>query len=296
MGFFEQVREGREAARSKREYAECYKARQEKLRSFRENMIVEILFKYPDANLLMTSLSREFQVSLKNRGGLLLGEFADEYCPRLDYVADTASTSDRRDAVVRFRHDIDRCEMKFLEDGYCGRAKSLRSKGFAITGSIELRYLLGGALFLNGKQIAKASVRHPKPNGYFSAKLFDEVLQCRNRGAGIQSLIFVTTVFDYALDEQRKMSHEILFDHSLQQFDENNRREFRGAILNLRDFICDIEDYFRLDCPMAPNDRDEDWLRISEDTESLLDSPDRDKCGGGNYPFRFDRERFTVLQ
>jgi hypothetical protein len=288
MGFFDQVREGREAAKSKREYAECYKARQEKLRSFRENMILEILFKYPDANLLLTSLSDEFQVSLKSRGGLLFGKFADEYCPRLDYVADTASTRERRDVVARFRREVIRCDEKFSREAYeYTDVKSLRSKGFVINGSIQLRYLLGGALFLNGRQIAKASVRHPKPNG-FSAKLFDEVLQGGNRVARIQSLIFVTSVFDYSLEEQRKMNHEILFDHSLQYFDENNRREFTGAILNLRDFISDIEDYFRFDCPMAPKDRDEDWLRISEDTEDLLDSPDRDTWGSGLHPFRFD--------
>jgi hypothetical protein len=281
MGFFQQVRQGRDAARSKREYAECYKARQEKLRSFRENMICEILFKYPDANLLLTSVSSEFQVLLKSRGGLLLGEFADEYCPRLDYVADTASTSDRRDALARFRDEVSRCNTQFFE-----ASESLRSKGFDITGSISLHYLVGGALFLNGRQIAKASVRHPKPKGYFSAKLFDEVLQGGNRGAGIQSLIFVTTVYDWT-DYQSEMSHEILFDHSLQYFDENNRKEFTGAILNLRDFISDIEDYFRFDCPMAPKDKDEDWLRMSEYAESLLDSPGLDKYWGGLHPFRF---------
>jgi hypothetical protein len=153
-------------------------------------------------------------------------------------------------------------------------ADSRQSKAFALMGSKKLASLVGGALFLNGRQIAKASVRHPKPNGYFGAKLFDEVFQGGNRKAGIQFLMFVTAFFDYS-DKQSKLNHEILFDYSLQYFDENNRKEFTSAILNLRDFISDIEDYFRLDCPMAEKNRGEDWLQDSTDTEDLLDSPDR---------------------
>jgi hypothetical protein len=103
MGFFDRVREGREAAKSRREYAECYKARQEKLRSFRNNAIQEILFQYPDARLLLNGLDRKFMVLLKSCGGLLLGDFADDYYPRLDYVGETASTSERCEAVARFR-------------------------------------------------------------------------------------------------------------------------------------------------------------------------------------------------
>lgn len=295
MGFLDQVREGREAAKSKREYAECYKARQERLRSFRSNAIVEFLFKYPDANLLLNSLDRKFLVSLKSRGGLLLGEFADDYYPRLDYVGDKENTSARSEAVARFRREVRGCEgnlsQKAMEliGASSEKAMSLQTKGFAIYGSTRLELLVGGALFLNGKNIATSTLWDPKPKGFLNARLYDEVLQGGDRGAGIQSLLFVTGDFDSG-DNSQKMTYEILFDRSLQYFNEDNHKEFTGAICNLRDFILDVEDYFRRDRPETFDGCKLFLIQDAKDRAKLwFESPDRDEdlYSDAWAPFKF---------
>ena len=229
MGLISAFKEGRAAAASKREYAACHRKRQDSLLSFRKTAILELMFKYPDANLLLNNLDRNFMVLLKDRGGLLFGGFEDDSYPQLDYISDTASTSERWEAVARFRNALEFAKFS--------------PKGFAIKASTEARYLIGGALFLNGTQIAKANVWDPKPKGYFSKKIFEEVLQSGDSRAGMQTLIFVTGDFDFA--ESRKVNYVIHFDRSLQYFNESNRKEFAGAILNLRDFLCDVEEYFR---------------------------------------------------
>jgi len=248
MGFLDLFsKEGRDAAKSRREYAACYRARQEKLLSFRKNMILATLSKYPDAGLLLNNHDRRFMVLLRSSGGLLLGTFDDGDYPRLDYVGDEASTGERCAALTRFQRGLHIHQYS-------------TSVGWTFSASINLDCLIGGALFLNKRQIAKATIFNPQPNGYFSAKILEEVLQGGDRRAGIQALTFVTADANARGDGQ-KMSYEILFDYSLQYFDENNRKEFVGAILNLQEFICGIEDYFRFDCPNHGNsDKNNMWV------------------------------------
>lgn len=291
MGFLDQFsKEGREAAKSRREYDQCYKARREKLLSFRKNAVQEIMFTYPDARLLLNRLDRRFMVLLKSTGELLIGIFADDYYPRLDYVRDAASTSERLKAVARFLNEISGCTGSISKENMHrfknGRkwlvetesTKCFQSKGYALTGSTKLEYLQGGALFLNKRMIAKASVWDPKPKGYFSTKILERVLQDVDNLAGTQDLIFVTMDENYG-GEGQKMSYEILFDRSLQYFDENNRKEFAAAVLNLRDFMYDIEDYFKPECPMGEitaKDRAE-WIEWTRRSAGCLESADRDE-------------------
>jgi hypothetical protein len=245
-------------------------------------MILAILSKYPDAGLLLNNQDRRFMVLLRNSGGLLVGTFDDDYYPRLDYVGDGESTSVRRAAVTRLQKRLPMYQ-------YCAALK--RNRGWTISSSVNLNCLIGGALFLNKIQIAKATVFNPQPNGYFSAKILEKVLQGGDRRAGIQSLTFVAADATDRGDGQ-KMSYEILFDYSRQYFDENNRKEFAGAILNLEEFICGIEDYFRFDCPNRGNSiESNDWLRENAEiiAKTWLDSPDRNEYQfAGKIPFKFD--------
>jgi hypothetical protein len=219
---------------------------------------------------------------------LLLGKFADDDYPRLDYVGEKATTTERAGAVARFRNRVSNGDWDFYQDP-AAKSRIGQSEGFAIYGSTRLEFLVGGALFLNGKNIAKATLWDPKPKGFLNARLFDEVLHGGDRRAGIQSLLFVTGDFDSG-DNSQKMTYEILFDRSLQYFNEDNRKEFIGEICNLRDFICDVEDYFRPDRPATF----EGWERFSiEDAKDRaklwFESPDRDEdlYSDAWAPFKF---------
>lgn len=277
-------KDGRDSIKSKLEYDQCYKDQQEKLLSYRKNAIQEILFKYPDARILLNRLDQRFMVILASQGLLLVGKFADAYYPRLDYVSDFSSTEERRVAITQFNHQISLCVGNISQEAM-PRFKNARcwvlhevtnlfqSKGYAITGRAKLKYLIGGAMFLNKRQIAKATIWDTKPKGYFNAKLFDEVVQETDHRPGIQVLTFVTVDAD-PVGQGQEMSYEIIFDRSLHYFDKDNRNEFSDSIINLRDFIYALEDYFRPDCPGG----DEDRLEYScIHSAKRLDSPERNE-------------------
>jgi hypothetical protein len=280
MGFLDIFsKERRETLKSKWEYNDCYRARQGKLLSFRKHAIKEIMFRYPDARLLLNRLDRRFMVLLKSSGVLLVGKFADDYYPPLDYVGDMASTSERREAVARFRSELGNCtgnickeEMpRFLNvSRWLSQTivESFKTKGFAVTGSAELENLVGGSLFLNGTRIAMASIWDPKPKGYFTAKILEELTHNAHCRPETQSLIFVT-IDSYGGSGGQKMVYQIMFDRSIHLFDATNKNEFTDAIISLRDFVYDIEDYFR------PGVNKLDWE--DPDYVAVLESPDRDE-------------------
>lgn len=263
LGLFS--KDGRETKRTKLEYEECRRERQKKLLSYRNNAIQDILFKYPDAKLLLNRLDRRFMVILPRQGSLLWGKFADDYYPKLDYIVEPSNTAEMRAAITKFRFQVGRCvgniseeSMPRFKDSCRWRPQrittSFQTKGYSDTGEFKLNYLIGGALFLNGQRIAKASIWDVKPKGYFNNKLFEMVVQNADRRPGIQVLNFVTA-FSGPVGGGAKTGYEIIFDKSINQFNINNPDEFTVSILNIKDFLYTLEDYFRPGCPGGFDDK-----------------------------------------
>ncbi len=283
MGFFDLFsKEGRDSARSKLEYDECDKARKARLLSFRTKASRDILFRYPDARMLVNRLDRRFMVLARTQRRLAVGKFADDYLPALDYVDDFASTGDRQASVARFRQAMSRCKGNISEEARprfenackwlnSGVTESFATHGYSITGGANLDHVIGGALFLNGKRIAMASIWEPKPRGYFGGRLLEEVIH-KTSGPGVQVLTFVTAD-NNPIGEGQKMGYEIIFDRSLNYFHEGSRREFAEAITGLRDFLYEFDDLFRPDSPGL-----EDRLNnIHPAAAEFLETADRDE-------------------
>lgn len=272
----------RESARSRKNYAQAEEILRSKLLSFRQNAIHDILFKYPEAPILLNHLDRRFMVVDKGNKQLLIGKFADDYFPKLDYVADTASVAERQIALNKFQLELEKrngnigpeAKQKFEQvQRWLSKSTltSFREKGYAITGSAELEYIIGGSLFLNGTQIAKATIWKPQPKGYFAARILKEVLEVSDARPGTQKLIFYTRDND-PIGQGQKMGYEIMFDRSLLALHPASKKAFLDTIVNLRDFLHVMEDDFR-----AHGERIEDSQLEYTNPQSAncLDSVDR---------------------
>lgn len=160
---------GRDSIKAKFEYDDCSKTRQARFHSYRKNAIQDIIFKYPDAQLLLNRLDQRFMIFLGSQGILQVGKFANDYYPKLDYIDDLATLEKRQTAVTQFRYQANRCVGSISEEAMprfknaCrwlskNVTETFQKKGYAITGKVDLKYLTGGALFLNERQIAKATI------------------------------------------------------------------------------------------------------------------------------------------
>lgn len=275
--------EVREAARSRKYYAQAEEVLRTKRLSFRQNAIRDILFKYPDAAILLNSLDRRFMVLDKGNKQLLLGKFADDYFPRLDYVSDTASVAERQQVLNAFQLELEKrngnigreAKQRF-EQGSRWLSDStsacFREKGYAITGSAELQYIVGGTLFLNGVQIARATIWEPQPKGYFATRILKQVLELAHTRPGTQTLTFYTVDCN-PIGEGQKMGYEIMFDRSLLALQPASKKAFLDTIMNLRDFLHCMEDHFRDNAEGADESKvDYAWRQAAD----CLDSADRD--------------------
>lgn len=253
-------REARETANSKREYEEWRQARKAKLHSFRTNAVQQIISKFPDANMLLNTLDHKFMVVLKDQGKLVVGNFADHYYPKLKYMPDTASIMDRTVAIKEFLDEVKLCQGTISKEKASrlervrpylspSSVDSFQSYGFAITGQTELECLFGGAIFLGKNCIAHTSRLYPRPLGYLSERIFDEILRSTDSRPNIQSLVFVTAD---SYGGGQKMTYEILFDRSI-HFDRVIRNDFLEQVGNLREFLFAIEPHFKDVTPWDPS-------------------------------------------
>lgn len=269
---------GREMLKARYDYERCASLRKATLKSFRDRATHDILFRYPDARLLLNSIDPHLMLLLKSQGRLQVGMFTDQYFPRLEFVGQYAATEELVTAVASFEHDVRTCS-GFIAQSRRDRFEALsrwlsdvttfQHKGYALTGTAELQYLIGGALFLNGQRIAVASLWHPKPRGYFSEKIL-ELFENRQRRTGTQKLTFITADCNPIMEGQ-KMGYSIYFDHSLLALDPQIRREFVSNVVSLRDFIYEIEEFFNPACGLC----DEDRLEYTPDSfEDELSSED----------------------
>ena len=272
-------KDARALANSKREYDDCQKFRRNTLRLFRVNAMRYFAESYPLARVVANSFDNRFMALLQDEGLLLIGRFADSYFPVLEYVSDDASIEDRSAAVAQFRNEIEKSR------GYISRksherldrvapfvgdsaVRSFRTNGFAVSGSCELRFLVGGALFLNRRIIARSHIWDEKRAGYFSERIFAEIKSSNNSLTGTQVLTFVTCDEHWGGGE--KMIYEIRFDRSLQYFDKDNRREFVQNIADLEHFMLGIEGYFHSEGLFDRENLD----CLSTDCISDLENPD----------------------
>lgn len=281
------TKEGREARRANKAYEKCYEYRQEKLFSFRQNLIKDILFKYPDAAILINAFEKRFMVLLPSQNKLLSGFFADTFFPRLDYCESMASAHEKSSAITKFQGELNHCYgnisaqfipvvekfgRSWLLDDYLD--ESLKTVGYTIGVETELWEIMGGSVFLNNELIAKSSVidAHHKPKGYINSAIYDKVVKDFDRLPGTQVLTFVLSAWDGGHSYQ--LQYEILFDKTIHQFNENNPNEFTQSIFNLRNFIHVIEDYCCLDAPGSNKSERENMNEVFN--ESDFDSIEED--------------------
>lgn len=274
-------KEKREAIRSKREYDECYRSWREKILSFRSNAIRELKTKHPDACFLINNIDRRFLAIIESQGTLLVGKCADDYYARLEYVGETASTSERDEAVARFRRDVRgslgnispanlprfRQSSKWLSDK---TTESFKSNGFAITGSVELKYLVGGSVFLDGKRIASSSIWNPERPGYFAEAIIPAILLNVKPGPGTHYLGFLTADSN-PIGEGGIISYELALDSVVYHPVWNGK--LSSPLQNFLDFLSYIERYFGPNSPVADSDKLE---YTSETAAAVLEKYGRD--------------------
>lgn len=260
----------RDEAAARLAYDKCRRNRELNLISFRKNAIMEIGFINPNAVFLLNRFLPDFMVLLKAEGQLLIGQFADNFSPKLPVVVGddqlravaSAYEEDVRNTqgvICRTRHDdfLRLASENCLDSTSCA---TFQSRGFIITGRVDVESLYGGTLLLNGSQIATSTRWNQQPRGHFSERLYQHVV-LRNddrssdgflssnakhggRTADISSLIFTACAYSPDGDAGGYGRYELLFDDS-EKFDQTNKSsEFAKAIMNLRDFLNEIEIYF----------------------------------------------------
>lgn len=276
--------EGRDRARAKAEYEECERSRRAALSSFRVNAMTEIMFEHPKAIIIMNRLDARFMALVEDEGTLLVGKFADLYYPHLRFVPHDANTSEFRSAVVEYKNSFGLGGSNIGRDSY-PKFKNIKSwlsdrttnnfeyKGYAVTGTADLEYMVGGSLFLNDTQIAKATKVAPKPKGYFGAVILRDVIENQEVRRGTQKLTFFTTD-ENPIGEGQKMGYEILFDYTIMGSDTKFRQEFLHSVVALRNFIYEMQAYY-----VPRLDKYDEYQTIEPDSWSVtsLDSTERDE-------------------
>jgi hypothetical protein len=261
MGFFNLFSaEGRERAKINREYEECFDSYRAKRLSFRTNAINDILFQYPDARVLANRYDPRFMALLKT-GEIRVGEFADKYLPRLDYVDDMDSASEKRMATARFRHALSHSTGNISKDMMPIFKKrfsfmdpdgmSLMHKGYRITDTFVPEdtyygFLVGASLFLNDRKIATASIWDPQPKGYFSGKILERVIENLPIKEGLLKVSMCIVKCNWG-GEWTKCGYEFVLGSLPADVDEFFRKEQVNMIINLRDFMYDIQDHIKIE-------------------------------------------------
>ncbi|RKR26749.1 hypothetical protein C8C93_1997 [Acidovorax sp. 93] len=290
-------KEKRTLALEKIEYEECHKDRRRVIDSFRKNAFDEFAFKYPDASPLMDRFNPNFMLFHKESRILRVGQFADYYAPFLHHVGTDDDSLERRAVIADYKRQISNREgvigpdsvKKFKElTKYSSKewAKSFCERGFVLTGALDKEYgwIYGGALFLDGVQIAKASVCNPKPANYFSEKLFENIIKNKkSTPTGFSSLV-LTMGRGHVCYSPSKYHHEIIFDNTIIRDKSKIQPVYNDPIILLRNFLCAIEGEFSN--PNSFNINKMDF--VTQQWEELFDShemPEKDDSIESEYPF-----------
>lgn len=276
MGIFrrEPVNKG-VADLSRTRYQQCFAHRRQLLDSFRHNAITEHSFKYPGAQILVNRLYSDFMVLRKNDGVLDHGMFADYESPFLHYVPDDANAIERMAVVTAYEQDVQqacgvlRRDSAHIPNFRLRERDSFKEEGHKIWHTTEINNLWGGALFLDGKQIAKSTVLEPKPANYFSTKLYDYVFRRVNdTPTGHSSLVLVLGELNFCSPSDA-YRYEISFPNKLDLLSPQGDPQIKGAILALRDFLSNIEDVL-----VEPQVDEENKVEFLFDRDkALFDSP-----------------------
>jgi len=141
-----------------------------------------------------------------------------------------------------------------------------------VTDEISLEDIAGGALFLDGEQIALSSVFDTQPKDHFTQALLTNVIDGGERNPNIRSLVFKTAKCTI-LDEMMGFGIEYLYNKSMIAFDPDAKRDFITYITQLRDFLYCIEDFFNGIIPGTNEDRGS-WMSLSVE-EILFDKSPR---------------------
>lgn len=289
-------KEKRDLLLAKADNEQCLKERRLLLNSFRTNAIAELSFKHPDGLFLSNSLHSKFMVHVGSAGKILLGQYADYYTPFLHYVPPESSLSEWLATNADYRHQVatrdgvvcsDKREvfknmLSFYREDF---VNGFKQRGFAVTSSFETQYLLGGALFLNGEQIAKSAVWSPKPAGYFAEQIYKHVIRTKQRTTtGFSNLVFVTSKC-HTNYSPSKFHYEIIFGNGDDLSDTVRPSSSLRSIIELRNFFSVVERNFVE--PLLDGCSKEEF-GVSADDRNELDSPapsPGDESIDTDYPF-----------
>jgi hypothetical protein len=279
---------------AKADNEQCLKERRTLLNSFRSNAISELSFKHPDALFLSNPLHAKFMVHSASAGQILLGQYADYYAPFLEFVAHAANLPQWLGANADFRKQLatrdgvvradTREKFKALRSFYREDfVEGFKRRGFAVTSSFEACWLFGGAVFLNGEQIARSTVWSPKPPGYFAEQIYKHVIQTRHRTpTGFSNLVLKMSKChtNYGPSQYH---YEMHFGNGDNFSDTVRPSASLKNIMELRNFLSVIERDFA-----NPNvDGEEKRIFIPDDYRELDSpaAPPHDPTIESDYPF-----------
>lgn len=278
MGIFDIFsKEKRDRAQSIFDYDACRKHRELKLLSFRHAMRDQFSFEYPDGFILSNQYCRSFLVYSKGSGLVQKGNFADDVYPKIEYFTVDASTSDRLKELQSYAAKVKNAtgnickdemkrfdaETRTLYDEY---KKGFIAKGFSIISEMDLNYVYGAAIYLNGRTIAISTIWKKQPSSHFSKALQKHVIEGRptERGTSVVELVIGCC---NPINERWEFRYDILFDDGcdFSKVDDNNG--YKKAIAELNAFMfafeCEInggkdpEDFWSAEHPGSLCSREE---------------------------------------
>lgn len=274
-------KKGRELINARFEYDQCRKRRNETLQSLRRKAMEHFSSKYARCSILVNNADVKFMVLAPSAGRLFVGKFVDHYYPSLDYVDDRSEDAGSFNratslftAQTRFitashipLQESARLRKQFINPDFLS---AFDTNGYAVSGAVPLKYLVGGALFLDDVQIAKSSLWSPAARGHFAEKLVREVIEGGAKNPDTRHLRFVA-LDNNPIGEGQKTAFDFFYSKSLIAFDPNAKREFVEVMSRLIEFTQAIEPYFKAGAPGADADKI-DYTDPSCD--ETLDSPE----------------------
>lgn len=244
-------KEKRERAQSIFDYDACRKHREVKLLSFRQAMRHQYSFEYPDGFILANKYCRNFIIYSKASGKLQIGDFADDFYPRIEYITEEAATEERRKEVIAYQQKLKSargniCKSSMPKFGFVSftdftsHDSKVMHKGYGVFNDLSLEFIYGAALFLNGREIALSTVWDKQSSSYFAKSLQKYVIEGRPTQKGISA---VELVIGYCspINEHYNFRYEILFDDRCDYTKADDGNVYRKAFNELNAFMFAFE-------------------------------------------------------
>jgi hypothetical protein len=266
-------KEKQAASKSRRDYGKCHSHRLKTLSELRRNAMSELMFTYPDVKFLLNFNLPDFIAYTKSGGITIFGRFVDDKFPRLDPVSEEDSASNRNAAAKRYLEkiavyndspfvDYENPEDQKRYGDWHSRLvdRDMMKRGYN-SGECKNDDLLGCRIFLNRREIAKATVWNQKSNGYFSRSVYNDIIQdgkyCVNEGV---NLVRIDFLFHCAWEIGQQ---DYTFGYvGKEKFDPSSKSSaYSAGMLQIADFMAAIESEFRI---------------VPEDLKEYADGDDED--------------------